>query len=91
MPCCTLMAFVLSQCGMAAGAVRTKLFGWAAPVGGAKLASLRWPILGLALLFEVGIGAASAPYIFTQSGRETAAQSFGATWHICQVFLSRAH
>ena len=88
MPCCTLIAFVLSQCGMAAGAARTRLFGWATPAGAVNFTRLRWPILALALLFEAGIGAASAPYMLTASGRSAAAQSFGATWHICQIVLS---
>jgi hypothetical protein len=91
MPCCTLIAFVLSQCSMAAGAVRTRLFGWATPVGTVKLAGLRWQILSLALLFEIAIGAASAPYVFTLSGRSAAAQSFGATWHVCRIVLGGSH
>lgn len=88
MPCCTLIAFVLSQCGMAAGAAKTKLFGWDLPATGAGLARLRWPVLGLALLFETAIGAAAAPYIFTHTGRAEAAQSISTTWHICSVFLA---
>ncbi|HEY0106898.1 MAG TPA: hypothetical protein VGB91_12500 [Rhizomicrobium sp.] len=85
MPCCTLIAFVLSQCGIAAGAVRTMLFGRTVPAAGA--ADLRWPILALALFFELGIGAASASYILTAPGRTQAAQSFGAAWHVCASIL----
>ncbi|MEJ0026610.1 MAG: hypothetical protein WDN01_11335 [Rhizomicrobium sp.] len=87
MPCCTLIAFVLSQCGMAAGAVRTRLFGWTAPMASAGLARFRWPILAVALVFEMTIGAAAAPYIFTGSGRAEAARSIGATWHICKAII----
>ncbi len=85
MPCCTLLAFLLSQCGMAAGAVRTRLFGWAAPSIG--LARFRWPVLAVALMFEMAIGAAAAPYVLTGSGRAEAARSIGATWHICKVIV----
>ncbi len=74
---------------MAAGAARTKLFGWAVPV--ASVSTLRWSMLGLALLFELSIGAAAAPYIFTPSGRSAATQSFRTTWHVCEVFLGTAH
>jgi hypothetical protein len=79
------MALLLSQCGIAAGAVKTKLFGWAAPA--LSIPALRWAMLGAALLFEMGIGAAAAPYVFTHDGRAQAAQSFRATWHVCEVFL----
>ncbi len=85
MPCCTLIAFLLSQCGMAAGAVRTRLFGWTAPSAG--LSRFRWPVLAVALVFEMTIGAAAAPYIFTGSGRAEAVRSIGATWHICKVIV----
>ncbi len=72
---------------MAAGAVRTGLFGWTAPVAPAGLSRLRWPALAIALVFEMTIGAAAAPYIFTGSGRAEAARSIGATWHICKVIV----
>ncbi len=88
MPCCTLIVFVLSQCGMAAGAVRTKLFGWSAPLASAGLSRLRWPVLAIALIFEMAIGASAAPYVFTGSGRAEAVRSIGVTWHICKVFVA---
>ncbi len=87
MPSCTLLAFLLSQCGLAAGAARTGLFGWAAPMAAGGLARFRWPVLAVALMFELGIGAAAAPYVLTGSGRAEAARSIGATWHICKVIV----
>ncbi|MEI9994272.1 MAG: hypothetical protein WDM91_06745 [Rhizomicrobium sp.] len=90
MPCCTLIAFLLSQCGIAAGAVKTRLFGPGDPaVPASSFTGLRarWLALAAMLVLEGGLGAAAAPYVATGQGRAQAAASFTATWHVCSVFL----
>lgn len=91
MPCCTLTAFLLSQLGIAAGAVKVRLFG------GANFGALapgflrellgrwRWSGIAAALCIELVLGGAAAPYIFTQQGRTDAARSFVGAWHICSI------
>ena len=96
MPCCTLIAFVLSQFGLAAGAVKMRFFGIAsvASLPQVSLAHLLqgWRAAGLAgaLVFELAIGFLAAPYVFTDSGRIEAANSFATAWHICQFGASKS-
>lgn len=91
MPCCTLTAFLLSQLGMAAGAVKVRFFG-GADFGRLVPAMLqvwfaRWRWAGLATVLgvELLLAGAAAPYIVTQSGRVEAADSFASAWHICTM------
>lgn len=91
MPCCTLIAVLLSQVGMAVGAIKVRLSG-AASIGGLVPRSisrklLKRPSMALtgAFAFEILMGAAAAPYLFTHSGRTAAAASFTTAWHICSV------
>lgn len=91
MPCCTLIAVLLSQIGMAVGTIKVRLSG-AASIGSLvpqpifrNLARRPAVTLAGAFAFEILMGAAAAPYVFTHSGRTAAAASFATAWHICSV------
>ena len=96
MPCCTLTAFLLSQLGIAAGAIKVRLFG------GSDFSSLmpasvcavftrwRWASMAIAFGIELSLVGAVAPYIFTRPGHVEAANSFASAWHICSVGASLA-
>jgi hypothetical protein len=85
-PCCTLIAFVLSQLGLGAGAARMRFTGipfihadW---FGG-------WKAVALAAIagFEIVLASAVLPLVFAAHGRSNAADSFQHAWHICSVDL----
>lgn len=96
MPCCTLTAFLLSQLGLAGGAVKARFFGGWDPsrmVPQGLLAMVRrwrWAGFAAALGIEVLLAGAAAPYIVTEHGRAQAASSFSSAWHICSVVVSHA-
>ena len=89
MPCCTLIAVLLSQFGIAGGAIRMRLSGAASLARYIPAPALsillrwRWAVLAGIVGFEVLIGAAAAPYLLTPSGRVAAADSFATAWRIC--------
>lgn len=96
MPCCTLIAFLLSQLGLAAGAVKVRLFGGAGfgalvpDFAHAFFARWRWSGVVAALSLELVLVGAAAPYVLTHAGRVEAAQSFTGAWHICSLGASLA-
>lgn len=71
MPCCTLLAFVLGQIGLGAGAMKTRF------AGKVPFALGGWKALGLAAIAgaEIVLASAALPLIFTAHGRADAAQS----------------
>ena len=89
MPCCTLIAFLLSQIGVAAGAIKVRFFGGSGAAGivpaamRAACARWRWAGMAAAITTELLLASAAAPYLFTYSGR--AHESFAGAWHICSV------
>ncbi len=95
LPCCTLIAFLLSQIGIAVGAIKVRLSGVAsigrfvpAPIS-RFFSRRRWAGLAGAFAFEVFVAAAVAPYLFTHTGQLQAADSFAAAWHICSMGADR--
>jgi len=89
MPCCTLIAFILSQLGIAGGAIKVRTTG---AVGLARFvplsirgvyARVRWAGLATALTVELLLAGAAAPYVLTHNGRAEAANSFRTAWHLC--------
>ncbi|HTW35408.1 MAG TPA: hypothetical protein VMD53_12390 [Rhizomicrobium sp.] len=97
MPCCTLIAFLLSQLGIAGGAVKVRMSGTSGlmrfvPLSVQTLCERwRWAGLVTALTVELLLAGAAAPYVFTQDGRADAASSFRSAWHLCTMgsFLTR--
>ena len=91
MPCCTLIAFLLSQLGIAGGAIKVRLSGAASLVRFVPLSvrnfygRWRWAGLATALTVELLLAGAAAPYALTQQGRADTASSFSAAWHFCTV------
>lgn len=86
MPCCTLLAFFLSQLGIATGAARLHLLsGGAARF--AQMGSAYWRKVGLLgmVALEIMLAGAAAPYLITSAGRAEAAQSFAGAWHLCHM------
>jgi hypothetical protein len=95
MPCCTLIAFLLSQLGLAGGALKVRLSGVAgfvrlfpAPV---RDLCLHWRWAGMATLLSVELllAGAVAPYVVTQQGRAAAIQSFAAAARLCAIHPNR--
>jgi hypothetical protein len=95
MPCCTLIAFLLSQLGLAGGALKVRLTGMAGFVGLVPMPvrniGLRWRWAGMATLLtvELLLAGAVAPYVVTQQGRADAAHTFAAVAHLCAIHPSR--
>lgn len=85
MPCCTLLAFVLSQIGLGAGAMKTRF------AGKVPFALGGWKALGLAAIAgaEIVLASAALPLIFTAHDRADAAQSLHHAWRICSVDLAQ--
>jgi len=87
-PCCTLVAFVLSQLGLGAVAARVRVLGRRIPLawGGSRGG---WKALGFAVIaaFEILLASAALPLIATERGRAEAAQSFRDVKRICSVGL----
>lgn len=85
MPCCTLLAFVLGQIGLGAGAMKTRF------AGKVPFALGGWKALGLAAIAgaEIVLASAALPLIFTAHGRNDAAQSLHHAWRICSVDLAQ--
>jgi hypothetical protein len=96
MPCCTLTAFLLSQLGIAAGAVKVRFFGganfgmWIPEFARLVFARWRWSGIIAALSAELLLAGAAAPYVVTHAGRTEAAHSFVSAWHICTMGASYA-
>jgi len=94
MPCCTLIAFILSQLGIAGGAVKVRTSGGAGllrfvPASVQSVyARWRWAGLATALTVELLLAGAAAPYVLTHDGRADAAHSFRAAWHFCSIGLA---
>lgn len=91
MPCCALIALLLSQVGMAAGVIKVRLSGLAGisrlmPLFVLRIFTQR-PVAALtgAFVFEGLAGATIAFYLFTQSGRAETAASFENAWRICAM------
>jgi hypothetical protein len=91
-----LIALFVSQLGIAAGALRVRLFGAAGlshllPPGVFHIAS-RWPavVLAATIIFEIALVAWAGPYIVSSAGRAQAAESFSSAWHICSVASAMA-
>jgi hypothetical protein len=84
MPCCTLIAFFLSQPALLIGAIKARFFG-----GGVATVAARglqgWKLAGIAgmLAVELTMGFGAAPYVFTRHGRIVAEQSAVHVWHLC--------
>jgi hypothetical protein len=91
MPCCTLIAFLLSQLGLAGGALKVRLSGMASFVrfvpAPARDLCLQWRWAGLATLLTVELlmAGAVAPYVVTQQGRADAVRSFTAAARLCAI------
>ena len=88
MPCCTLIAFVLSQLGLGAGAARVRFLGripflQAGLIGGWKAVALA-AVAGI----EIMLASAALPLIFTEQGRGAAANSFQQAWRVCSIDLN---
>ncbi|MGB8366376.1 MAG: hypothetical protein ACLQUZ_01655 [Rhizomicrobium sp.] len=96
MPCCTLTAFLLSQLGIAVGAIKVRLFGGSdfSSVMPASVCTVfaRWRWAGMAIAFgvELSLVGAVAPYIFTRPGHVEGANFFASAWHICSMGASLA-
>jgi len=95
MPCCTLIAFLLGQLGLAGGALKVRLSGVAgllrlvpAPVRDLVL-HWRWAGMATLLTVELLMAGAVAPYVVTQQGRADAVQSFAAATRFCTIHPSR--
>lgn len=85
MPCCTLIAFLLSQLGLGTGAMRVGVLKRVPTILGGGLGG--WKALGFAAVaaFEIVLASAALPLVFTQHGRSEANASFHQVWHICSV------
>ena len=95
MPCCTLTAFLLSQLGLAGGALKVRLSGAAgllrlvpAPVRDLCL-QWRWTGVATLLVAELLLAGAVAPYVVTEQGRADAAHGFAAAARLCAIHPSR--
>lgn len=86
MPCCTLIAFVLSQLGL--GAARVRLLGRFPFLPAGLVGS--WKAVAVAVIasLEIVLASAAMPLILTERGRSDAANSFQRAWHICSVDLN---
>jgi hypothetical protein len=86
MPCCTLIAFILSQPALLIGAIKARLFGEAHGVASAAAYGLHgWKLAGLAgmLAVELTLGFGAAPYLITHKGRVAAEDSTAHVWRLC--------
>jgi hypothetical protein len=85
MPCCTLIAFVLSQLGLGTGALRVGFLKRIPVILGGELVG--WKALGFAAVaaFEIVLASAALPLVVTQHGRSKANNSIHQVWHICSV------
>ena len=96
MPCCTLTVFLLSQLGLAAGAVKARFFGgtnfapWLPEYFRYLVGRWRWASVVACLSAELILVGAAAPYVVTRTGRTEAARSFAGAWHICSVGVAFA-
>jgi len=95
MPCCTLIAFLLSQLGLAGGALKVRLSGAMgllrlvpAPVRDLCL-HWRWAGMATLLTVELLLAGVVAPYVVTRQGRADAVQSFAAAARLCAIHPSR--
>ena len=90
MPCCTLLAILLSQPALFYSAVKTRLFGRGTSGRVALIeadARQGWRQVGIAgaIALELVLACAAAPYILTGAGRTATAESATALWHICSL------
>jgi len=86
MPCCTLIALLLSQLGIAGGSISMRLSegggaGRLVPVR--SLLRWRWAGLAITLAVELMLEVAAAPLIIRYNGRDDAAASFRSAWRLC--------
>ena len=84
MPCCALIALLLSQPLMLAGAVKARLFGKlprSAPNAGGWKAVALTGFLGA----ELVAGSAAIPLLLSGQANASIRQSAIAFWHVCTV------
>lgn len=86
MPCCTLIAFLLSQIGL--GAARARGHGRLSFLPAGLMGGWKAVVLAAIAGFEIVVASAAMPLIFTGRGRGDAASSFQQAWHICSVDLN---
>jgi len=87
MPCCTLIAFVLSQLGLGAGAARVRYLGRLSFLHPGQLDGWKAVALAGILGLEIVLTSAAFSLVFTAHGRSDASNSFEHAWQICSVSL----
>ena len=84
-PCCTLIAFVLGQFGLGAGAAKMRYINRIPLALGGQPGG--WKALSLAAIagVEILLASAALPLIATGHGREDAGRSFRHMLHVCSL------